>query len=200
MLTIPAPAGLAHGGKRRLGDQKGGLEVHLDHLVEVRLGELVHRARDGDARVVDEDGDRPGPGADRLHHGLDFIRLRYVRPDGKRLPAPGFDQGAGLPGLFFARAEIDGDCGALFRERHRAGPADAPARPRHQGGSALERVHKKILDDEWGLMGRFASSVRFYRRAVGKSTWAGWRKTSRRKDYSASSAAFPAPNSRTAFR
>ena len=70
MLTMAPPAAACEGGAGEgLGEEEHRLEVHVDHVVPVGLGEVDGVGAADDAGVVDEDVERPGPAELARRHG-----------------------------------------------------------------------------------------------------------------------------------
>ncbi len=108
--------------------QEHRLQVHRDGLVELRLGQVIDPADQGDTGVVDEYVDLAEA---RLHlrdHPGDGGAVRDVGGNRQCTPSLATNRFAHLLGLDRTAAVVDGDVGTGIRQRQRDGGADA-ARP-----------------------------------------------------------------------
>ena len=143
-------AGLArrhHRARRRLGAEEAALEVHGEHVIPLRLGQLEERGAREDARVVDEDVGRAQLRGRRRQDGRDVLAPRDVARDDHRLAAVAPDLGGhALRGRAVIQ-EVDADVGAVASQRDGDGPADALLRARDERHSAAES-HADCRDEE----------------------------------------------------
>ena len=86
---LPPCCVLDHVPRRRLRDAPRAVQVDLDHLLPVFLGVLEQRLGDGDAGVVDDDGDRAERCGRLVERRGDARSIRYVERDGLDADAVG---------------------------------------------------------------------------------------------------------------
>ena len=131
---------LLHARDHQLAEEVGAQRVDADHTLELGgVGVLDALAAARDAGVVDQDVDVAEVARDRLHHaGVGFVVVDRAGV-GARAAAQGLDGGHGLARGILVLAIVDGDVGAVLRERDRDGAADAAAAAGHQGDSSRER-------------------------------------------------------------
>ncbi|MEJ0017699.1 MAG: hypothetical protein WDN25_14275 [Acetobacteraceae bacterium] len=137
----------AHAGQHRLGAQEHRFQVHRQRQVELRLGEVVDAADDGDPGIVDQHVDRPEIGFDPMHHGGHRIAEGDIGAHHDRPPATRADRRRDPIGLGFTVAAVHRDVGSGGGQRQRDGPSDAARCPCDQSDTASQircQVHDLI--------------------------------------------------------
>ena len=125
------------------GDPERRLEMDVEDVVPLLVGHVLDGAVPGEAGVVDDDVEA----AEGLDRGADEavaeIRRGHVAGADRGRAAEVSDGGGGLLGGSGVEV-VDHDAGALARQLERDGPADAPARPRHDGDFPVQLGHDPL--------------------------------------------------------
>ena len=140
----PPQSRVDHPPRRGLRAEEAALEVHVEDVVPVGLGHGQEIDAREDPRVVDEDRRRSQLPRHGAHHRLRVARSGDVTRDETRAATRAADlAGDPLGGLAIVEV-VDAHVGALARERHRDGAADALLGARHQRdlpGETHELLH-----------------------------------------------------------
>src|SRR6266851_4854046 len=127
-----------HRARHRLGAEEAALEVHAEHVIPLRLGQLEELGAREDARVVDEDVGGAQLRGRRREDGGDVLAPRDVARDDHRLAAKAPDLGGHALRRLAVVQEVDTDVGAVASQRDGDGPTDALLRARDERNPAAE--------------------------------------------------------------
>ena len=151
LMMCPPPWRIMAGSTARQAEERRpGVHVH-DEVEPLRPACRGCRPSAG-ARVVDEQVDPPEALQRLGRHGLDLLGVAHVHLHRQRLRTQGFHlggDGEDRAGQFLCRLGAlrgDDDVAPGLRQAQRDGPADAPARPGHDGDFPLKRWHEHSPD------------------------------------------------------
>ena len=140
MLTILPRSAIDHVPGRGLQGEEGRPQIHVDLGAPVVHRRLEHRARRGDAGVVDEDVEGAVPVDRGGHHRVDLVEVGEVDGVGDRL-ASGAPRGRGDRLGLVGQPVGDHDAGPFADEAVDDGGAESARPAGDQGGEAVETVH-----------------------------------------------------------
>ena len=120
-----------HSRNHGLSAQKGTNQVNIHYLAKVRGAHFRHGNALDDARIVDQNVDRPDVLLDLLHQRLNLIFLRHIRDIALRVNAQRRVIRQRLLQIFL-RAAVERDLRPCHCQSLRNGKSDAVSRAGHE--------------------------------------------------------------------